>query len=223
MSNKKRIQGCSILEIKQIQKKLNCRLPEAFSTFLQIMGKGSGGLIDNINIYSLEEAKEVANEIISQANRKLDNTDYPLLHHGGNRFYFIRYDKTDESIVFVYKHYSFQQVSPNITSWIRELAIGSVEIELWIKENNKGIKLNQNDWIQYENIRNEYDEEIISLRDNLIKEYAFSDWYNNNRITGPIEFQKHWCKLLKQTKQYKELKAEGKRLPWDWIDPSIIK
>ncbi len=218
------VRGCTPAEIIQLERQLSVRLPLALAEYLIGMGHACGHLTDNdaFGIESLNDAREVALEITSEANSpwRLPSNAIPFLHHQGYEFLFVYASDDDDPPVWLYVETEKEpkQISLSFTAWLRESAIAAIEGKPWNDEVCREISLHRDNWIERKKKLEEYDTAASKLRHSLIARLILRD-RERGRITGPIELQEMWYLEFPKTELYGKLVSERKRIPWGWINP----
>ena len=99
--------GCTLDEVNEIRSLANCPLPEAYETFLRVMGRGAGRFLEGTDIFypDILTVRRAAEKLLEEDRVpfELSASDFVFCCHQGYQFMYFRLDEpADDPPIYYY-------------------------------------------------------------------------------------------------------------------------
>ena len=131
MVKKENLQGCTISDISELEKKFDVKLPNNYIEFLKILGKRSDGFLQGTDFLydKLFKLKQYAIDLLKEnkANYVLGKDDFVFMSHQGYQFLFFKCN--DDKAIYCYEDgdSNIQKVYDNFEEWFSDTCNDEIE------------------------------------------------------------------------------------------------
>ena len=215
--------GFTDREIAELESQHPGRLPEAYRTYLRVMGYSAGTENEcEKGTRGWDGAHRLAPWLAATSNGgfRLTPDLVPFSQYEAFQLKYFYTSDGDDPQIFRYMegHATSTLLSPTFTSMIREGALYGLELDLAIRDHLREMKPHHAGWDERRRGLQAYADGVTAIRSELIKAGAKRD-ATRGRVTGHCEFQRLWNEEFPKHSLYHILRSEGKRIPFGWLTP----
>jgi len=200
MEDEHYVKGASLEQIYEVEKTLNCPIPEAYKNWLLHFGQQMNSYYLEINL-TLSGLQTATQEALKHNYSILDYCDTLFIEYGqmSDVYYILQNIKQPDSEVYCFfADDELMDGTKYFTSWIREYIITIIKLSYGLNRNGEQ-KRWTNDWLLYDGNQTNLDRDKYIMYTNLRKEFTEKIEEEDRKakqFTLPEEFQYKWLDFL---------------------------